>query len=146
MKSFIICTGLVMCLCLNSNAQFQRMKKGDASIYDNSVNVELSEYRSIRRHLLTGDTLVTNLRQEIQDQKGIILEQQKTISKRDTLIASQTATILRKDSVTAALNKNFQDAIKIVEDEPETIFGKIFKSPWTYFTIGVLSGIGIKSL
>jgi hypothetical protein len=145
MKSFILCIGLLLLICQSSEAQYQRMRKGDVSIYGESVNIELSTYRAIRTRTAAADTLIESQEQENKKQAAVIDEQAKTISLQAHIINRQDTTILRKDQVIQDLNKNFTTVTDAVTDKKNWL-EKILSSPWTYFTGGVLSGIAIKSL
>ena len=121
------------------------MRKGDASIYGESVNIELSTYRAIRARSAAADTLVEAQLNENRKQASVIDELTKTNALQTQIINRQDTTMLRKDKVIQDLNKNFSKVTDAVDQE-KTWIGKIISSPWTYFVGGVISGIAIKSL
>lgn len=144
MRSCIIFISLFLLICPNTNGQFQRMRKGDASIYTESVNIELSTYRAIRSKNVMADSLVNVQRLENRQQEAIIGEQSKTISLQSVIIVRQDSTIIRKDQVITDLNKNFTGLVDTVDKGG--FLRTIFDSKWTYLILGAAGTLAIKKL
>jgi hypothetical protein len=121
-------------------AQYNQMRRGEVSMFEESVNIEISEYRKIRRKVLTADSLRQSWESERLKLEEIIQAtiQRDSISNEITLL--QAKTIDRKDSVIQSLSRDFEDLAKV---QKKFI---IFKNPIADTLAKVAIGVLLRQL
>lgn len=100
---------LLLCLTFEVSAQYNLLRRGEPSTYDSAVNIEISEYRKIRRKVLTADSLVAQLNQEIEIRQGQGRAFASKVNIMQNIIDRQTETIKSKDETIRQLSQSFDN-------------------------------------
>lgn len=128
-----------LCLTFESSGQFNnytRMRRGDVSRYDSSVNIDIREYRLIRHKLTLSDSLINALNTERHNNESLTKSFLAQISTKDETISRQAATIDEKNITIAGLASTTDDAVHVVRLQ-------IFKNPTADALTKTVGGIAI---
>lgn len=140
-----------LCPISEASAQFNSytlMRRGEVSLYDSSVNIEISEYRSIRRKVLTYDTLRQRMQSERIAFDAFVRETQVRNAMTDDVIKAKSETIAAKDVTISELRDvitGYQKATKKLQISPIPILDATAKVGGGII-IGVITGLIIHSL
>jgi hypothetical protein len=132
---------LFLCLSSDALAQYTFLRKGQTSSYDSSVNIEVKEYRKIRAKILTADTLVTALNDEIKKSYVISSRKDTVISSQILIIESNARVIEVKTKTISDLSDNFNKLFQANNKKK-----KFYERPGFLFGSGGVAGIIIKTL
>ena len=98
---------VLMIISLKTNAQIEKLYRGDTIRQDSAVCLPVSMYRTVRLSVSSCDQLIESkdiLLTSYQEQMSILKE---SITDRDIKISAMEAEAVRKDSLTTAMHRDF---------------------------------------
>jgi hypothetical protein len=120
------------------------MRRGDVSTYDSSVNIEIKEYRKIRRKVLSSDSLIIAMSLHVAYTDTLIKRFEDKISTLAATAVRHEATIADKNQTIKKLSADFDNLATLSKKL------RIFKNPISdgavKFVGGVLVGLLISKL
>lgn len=114
------------------------MKRGDVSTFDESVNVDISEYRKIKKKLTLVDSLIISLAIERYQGEQAIKANLFKADQLNEIISRQEDTIRAKDITIQALSGTTDQATRIGRK-----LLRISPNPWIDTPIKVGAGVVI---
>lgn len=134
---------LFLCLSISAAAQYNPLSRGQKSIFAESIEIEIEEYRRIRRKVYIADTLRLRLAQERAKLFEVARERDAKDSINAVLTERHFQTIASKDKTIIGLKNELDKAVKV--SKKIRIFPDPLADTATKVGGGIILGIVIRS-